>query len=120
MKREQTIKLKISLLLFLLIGILIVLYPIRNFASVLISVDDATLALSSQATNYEPANAVVGNPSSHWGIAYSDDQWIYIDLGATAPIAKVVLDWETTYGADYSISNDSPSSSRLTPVKSVK
>jgi len=32
------------------------------------------------------------------GSAFGDPQWIYVDLGATATISRVVLSWEAAFG----------------------
>jgi beta-glucanase (GH16 family) len=48
-------------------------------------------------------NAVDGNTGTRWSSAFSDPQWIYVDLGATASISRVVLNWETAFGRAYQI-----------------
>lgn len=52
--------------------------------------------------------AVDGNPSTRWSSAYSDPQWIYVDLGSVQIIGQIRLSWETAYGKSYHIdvSND--------------
>jgi hypothetical protein len=52
--------------------------------------------------------AVDGNLSTRWSSAFSDPQWIRIDLGATASITRVVLVWEAAYARAYEVqsSND--------------
>jgi hypothetical protein len=54
------------------------------------------------------ANAVDGNTGTRWSSAFSDPQWIYVDLGATHNISRVVLNWEAAYGKAFVIqtSND--------------
>jgi hypothetical protein len=49
-----------------------------------------------------------GNTASRWSSAFSDQEWIYVDLGAVYTIHQVVLRWETAYGRGYTIqiSND--------------
>jgi hypothetical protein len=49
------------------------------------------------------ANAVDGNPSTRWGSAWADPQWISVDLGAVHPITLVRLSWEAAYGRSYQI-----------------
>jgi len=46
--------------------------------------------------------------ATRWSSAYSDDNWISVDLGAITKITKVVLYWETAYAKHYQIqtSND--------------
>jgi hypothetical protein len=49
------------------------------------------------------ANAVDGNTGTRWSSAFSDPQWIYVDLGATHTISQVVLNWEAAYGKAFQI-----------------
>lgn len=49
------------------------------------------------------ANAVDGNITTRWGSAFSDPQWIYVDLGSTQGICRVKLNWEAAYGRSYQI-----------------
>ncbi|MGW8066263.1 discoidin domain-containing protein [Streptomyces ziwulingensis] len=62
-------------------------------------------ATSSSAENAgTPAGlAVDGDSATRWSSAASDDQWLQVDLGATASVTRVVLDWEDAYGKDYKI-----------------
>ncbi len=64
------------------------------------------------------ANAVDGNTGTRWGSAFSDPQWIYVDLGATASISRVVLSWEAAYGKAYRI-DVSPDASSWTTIYST-
>jgi hypothetical protein len=70
----------------------------------------ANLALNRPATasstdnsSRPAARAVDGNTGTRWSSAYSDPQWIYVDLGSTRTINRVVLRWETAYGKSYQI-----------------
>ncbi len=65
-------------------------------------------ASSSQTTSLIPANAVDGNLSTRWSSAFSDPQWIRVDLGSVQSISRVVLRWEAAYSSNYEIqfSND--------------
>ncbi|MCD0484180.1 cellulose binding domain-containing protein [Streptacidiphilus sp. ASG 303] len=47
--------------------------------------------------------AVDGDRTTRWSSAYSDPQWIQVDLGATRPIRQVTLRWEAAYGRGYRI-----------------
>ncbi|MGF7232854.1 discoidin domain-containing protein, partial [Arachidicoccus sp.] len=44
-----------------------------------------------------------GNASSRWASKSSDQQWIYIDLGHTQNINRVVLNWENAYAKTFKI-----------------
>jgi hypothetical protein len=46
---------------------------------------------------------VDGSTSTRWSSAFSDPQWIQIDLGSTQSICQVVLRWETASGKAYQI-----------------
>lgn len=51
-----------------------------------------------------PARAFDLDPASRWAtLAWSDPGWIYVDLGATAQISKVVLQWDPAYARSFQI-----------------
>ncbi|MEW1837357.1 discoidin domain-containing protein [Nonomuraea angiospora] len=51
-----------------------------------------------------PASAAFdGDPGTRWSSAFSDPQWIQVDLGAVRDICKVDLSWEAAYGKDFTI-----------------
>jgi hypothetical protein len=60
-------------------------------------------ASSSESSAYLASYAVDGNLSTRWASAFSDPQWISIDLQDTFAINKVVLKWETAAGKTYKI-----------------
>ncbi|MEU8792407.1 discoidin domain-containing protein [Streptomyces sp. NPDC048643] len=64
------------------------------------------------------ANAVDGNTATRWSSAALDTQWLQVDLGSSATITKVVLNWEAAYGTDYKIQT-SPDGNTWTDIKSV-
>ncbi|MET8080306.1 discoidin domain-containing protein [Streptomyces sp. NPDC005303] len=67
-----------------------------------------TATSSTNENSGTPASAAVdGNTATRWSSAFTDDQWLQVDLGATASISQVVIDWETAYGKDYKIQSSS-------------
>ena len=52
---------------------------------------------------YAASYAVDGNPETRWSSAFSDPQWIYVDLGQSYSINRVRLSWEAAYGQAYQI-----------------
>jgi F5/8 type C domain len=59
---------------------------------------------SSTENGGTPASfAVDGDTGTRWSSAASDDQWLQVDLGVTAKVTQVVLNWEVAYGKDYKI-----------------
>jgi hypothetical protein len=61
------------------------------------------VTVSSVADGTQGSNAVDGSLNTRWGSAYSDPQWIYVDLGAAYNITEIELFWETAYGKAYQI-----------------
>jgi hypothetical protein len=53
--------------------------------------------------SYPASNAVDGNAGTRWSSAFSDPQWIQVDLGSTQNLSRVRLSWETAYGRAYQI-----------------
>ena len=65
------------------------------------------------------ANAVDGNTTTtRWSSAFSDPQWIVVDLGASYAISEVDLFWEAACGKNYLIqtSNDNATWTTQTTV----
>jgi hypothetical protein len=52
---------------------------------------------------YGPALAFDARATTRWASAESDNQWIYVDLGATKHIGHVELTWEDAYARSYEI-----------------
>jgi hypothetical protein len=74
----------------------------------LLSQGHPATASSSENTSFTASNAVDGNTGTRWSSAFSDPQWVQVDLGATHAISQVVLNWEAAYATAYQIqtSND--------------
>ncbi len=66
------------------------------------------VASSVEAAGFLAAYAVDGNLGTRWSSAHTDNEWIYVDLGSTFTISRVLLNWESAYGKGYNIqtSND--------------
>ena len=91
-----------------------------NYRNIRIKIDgaqpvtDVALGKPATASSVEPGSphvpgrAVDGNSTTRWGSAYSDPQWIRVDLGRSYAINRVRLNWETAYGRAYQVqvSND--------------
>lgn len=61
-------------------------------------------ASSTDNSSNVASNAFDGNGSTRWSSAYSaDPQYLYMDLGSTYSIDRVILKWETAYGKNYNI-----------------
>ncbi|WP_197038967.1 ThuA domain-containing protein [Herbidospora cretacea] len=77
-----------------------------------------TATASSQEAAYTPAAAVDGSATTRWSSAFSDPQWIQVDLGQTYAISRVRLSWEAAYGSGYQIQT-SPNGTTWTTIKTV-
>ena len=58
---------------------------------------------STESTSLGGANAVDGSTTTRWSSAYSDPQWIEVDLGNTYSISEIDLNWQTACGKNYLI-----------------
>lgn len=63
----------------------------------------ATASSEDSSGLYPATNAVDGDLSTRWASAWSDPQWISIDLQGNFNITQVVLYWETAAGKVYQI-----------------
>ncbi len=70
---------------------------------------DVALNKTATASSYEsqtayPASAAVdGNTGTRWSSAFSDPQWLEVDLGSSQSICQVSLDWEAAYATAFQI-----------------
>ncbi len=62
-----------------------------------------TVVASSVADGTVAANAVDGDWTTRWSSAYTDNEWIYVDLGSAQNVNGVDLNWETAYASAFKI-----------------
>lgn len=62
-----------------------------------------TTASSVEAPSYPPANATDGNASTRWSSAYSDPQWLQVDLGQSRDLTSAVIRWEYAYAQSWEL-----------------
>ncbi|WP_250033383.1 DUF1996 domain-containing protein [Paractinoplanes maris] len=72
-------------------------------ADTLLSQGRPVLASSTENGGAPAAAAVDGNTTTRWGSAWSDPQWLRVDLGGTATIGQVKLTWEAAYAKAFQI-----------------
>ena len=77
--------------------------PTSGSGALLLSQGKPATASSLEAAGYPASNAVDGNLSTRWSSAFSDPQWLQVDLGATHAISKVVLTWEAAYATAFQV-----------------
>jgi hypothetical protein len=82
----------------------------------IVTLSTANLALgrpavaSTSYSGYPASNVTDGNASSRWSSQFSDNEWIYVDLGSVYTISRVVLRWEAAYGRGYKLQVSSDAS----------
>jgi chitinase len=74
---------------------------------------------SNETAAFTPNLAVDGNTTTRWSSAFSNPQWIQVDLGATYNINRVVLNWEAAYGSGYQIQVSGSASGPWTNIYST-
>jgi F5/8 type C domain/Glycosyl hydrolases family 16 len=74
----------------------------------LLSQGKTATASATENASFTAGNAVDGNTGTRWSSAFSDPQWLEVDLGATHTISRVDLNWEAAYATGFQIqtSND--------------
>ncbi|MET8051608.1 PQQ-dependent sugar dehydrogenase [Streptosporangium sp. NPDC005286] len=60
-------------------------------------------ASSTEGAGFAAGNVVDGNLGTRWSSAFSDPQWISVDLGSVRQVSRVRLQWEAAYGKSYRI-----------------
>ncbi|MFI5893599.1 DUF1996 domain-containing protein [Actinoplanes sp. NPDC051513] len=92
-------------------AILIIPTTSASAADTLISQGKAATASSTESGAFPASNAVDGNFGTRWSSAFSDPQWLQVDLGATATVTSVLIDWEAAYARSFSVKVSSNGSS---------
>ena len=62
-----------------------------------------TTASSIQGPSWPAADATDGNLTTRWSSAFSDPQWLQVDLGSTQSVCQVVIHWETAYAKAFQV-----------------
>ena len=71
-------------------------------------------ASSTENGSFPAANAVDGNTGTRWSSAFSDPQWLEVDLGSSQSICQVTLNWEAAYGKAFQIQTSANNSTWTT------
>ena len=68
-----------------------------------LALNKTATASSTENAGFPAANAVDGNAGTRWSSAFSDPQWLEVDLGSSQAICQVTLQWETAYATAFQI-----------------
>ncbi|RLK09960.1 F5/8 type C domain-containing protein [Micromonospora sp. M71_S20] len=96
-------RLLIGLALLLVAALTPAATPPAQAAPSLLSQGRPATASSTENAGTPAAAAVDGDAGTRWASAFSDPQWIQVDLGARANLSQVVLSWEGAYGRAFTI-----------------
>jgi hypothetical protein len=77
--------------------------PTAQAATSLLSQGKATTASSAENATFAASAATDGNTSTRWSSAFSDPQWLEVDLGTSSNVSQVVLNWEAAYAKSFQI-----------------
>jgi endoglucanase Acf2 len=83
-----------------------------------LALNKTTTVSSIEAAGTPGSAAVDGNAGTRWSSAFSDPQWIYVDLGASYTISRVKITWEGAYATAYQI-QVSTNATTWTTIKTV-
>ena len=87
-------------------------------AATLLSQGQPATASSTENATFPASAAVDGNTGTRWSSAFSDPQWLQVDLGSTATVSQVVLEWEAAYATAFQIQT-SPDGANWTTIYST-
>jgi hypothetical protein len=68
-----------------------------------IALNKTATSSSTESASYPASDAVDGNTGTRWSSAFSDPQWLEVDLGSSQSICGVTLNWETAYATAFQI-----------------
>ncbi|WP_113703322.1 discoidin domain-containing protein [Nonomuraea lactucae] len=91
-----------ALVLALLTAVLVPT-PHAAAADPLLSQGRPVTASSAESAAFPASAAVDGDPGTRWSSAFSDPQWLQVDLGAAASISQVRLSWEAAHAAEFEV-----------------
>jgi hypothetical protein len=74
-----------------------------NTAGADLALNRTVWASGSEGAPWKPENAVDGDPETRWGSAFSDGQWIAVDLGAVWQVKRAEIDWENAFATVYNV-----------------
>jgi len=90
----------------------------RAQAATLLSQGKTATASSTENAAFPASAAVDGNTGTRWSSAFSDPQWLQVDLASSASISQVVLQWEAAYATAFQIQT-SPDATNWTTIYST-
>jgi hypothetical protein len=88
-------------------------------AGTLLSQGRPATASSTENATFPAGAAVDGNTGTRWASAFADPQWVQVDLGATATIDQVTLNWEAAFARSFQIQVSNSATGPFTTIFST-
>src|ERR1043165_98699 len=110
LRRKSSLPLRMHLIVVAVVALVLGFVAIgrpAHAAATLLSQGRPATASSLENATFPAANAVDGNTGTRWSSAFSDPQWLQVDLGSTPHITSVTLNWEAAYGRAFQIQTSS-------------
>jgi F5/8 type C domain/Ricin-type beta-trefoil lectin domain len=79
-----------------------------------LALNKTATASSLESAAFPASNAVDGNTGTRWSSAFSDPQWLEVDLGSVQSICQVSLDWENAYATAFQLQTSTDGSTWTT------
>ena len=79
-----------------------------------LALNQTATASSVEDSGFPASNAVDGSAGTRWASAFSQPEWIYVDLGSEITFERVILSWEAAYATSYEIQVSNNASSWTT------
>src|SRR5258708_5705197 len=108
----------VAAVLALVAAFLVTTAPTASAAPTLLSQGKTATASSLENATFPASNAGDGNLGTRWSSAFSDPQWLQVDLGSTQSICQVTLNWEAAYAKSFQIQT-SPDAATWTTIFST-
>ncbi|MEU8715309.1 beta-1,3-glucanase family protein [Streptomyces sp. NPDC001414] len=94
----------LGLVVVLIAAFFAVLAPTpAHAADQLLSQGRPATASSTENASFPASAAVDGNTGTRWSSAFSDPQWLQVDLGSVQQLSRVSLTWEAAYATAFQI-----------------
>ncbi|MFI8823178.1 discoidin domain-containing protein [Streptomyces sp. NPDC053431] len=103
-RRTTTLSLLLAAVLLLTGGLVLAATGRADAADPLLSRGKPATSSSDEDDSLTPDRAFDGDTSTRWASEEgSDPQWLRVDLGASAAVSRVRLNWEVAYGKAYRV-----------------
>ena len=79
-----------------------------------VALNKPATASSLQNATFPASAAIDGNLGTRWSSAFSDPQWLEVDLGSYPVDLRVTLNWETAYAKAFQIQTSTDGSTWTT------